>query len=104
MGIAKGRNAMGRLTTSWDVRSCLRGACAAAALLVATAAANAQEINWRYDYNTARRESQQKSKPLLIDFNTDNCFWCVKLDTDTFRNPTIIGLVNENFTPLKVNA
>lgn len=96
---------MGRLKTTPDVRSLWRSAGAAVALLLAaTAPSFAEEIQWRYDYNTARRESQQKSKPLLIDFNTDNCFWCVKLDTDTFHNPSIISLVNENFTPLKINA
>lgn len=82
------------------MRSLLTGVMLAAA----SSSAFAQEINWRYDYNQARREAQDKSKPLLVDFGTDNCFWCVKLDTTTFRDPTIIALINEKFVPLKVNA
>lgn len=67
-------------------------------------AGSAQEITWRYDYNQARREAIEKNRPLLIDFGTDRCFWCVKLDTTTFRDPTIMVLVNEQFVPLRINA
>ena len=64
----------------------------------------AQEINWRYDYNAARKEAAEKHRPLLLDFGTEHCFWCAKLDTTTFKDAEIARLVNEQFVPLKVEA
>jgi thioredoxin-like negative regulator of GroEL len=66
--------------------------------------AAAQEVQWRFDYNTARQEAQQKNRPLVLDFGTENCFWCKKLDGTTFRDPTVAAIMNERFIPLKVNA
>jgi thioredoxin-like negative regulator of GroEL len=67
-------------------------------------AATGQEIDWRRDYNEARREAQDKNRPLVLDIGTENCFWCKKLDATTFRESAIVALVNERFVPLKVDA
>jgi thioredoxin-like negative regulator of GroEL len=64
----------------------------------------AQEIRWHNDYNKARAVALEKGRPLLIDIGTENCFWCKQLDSRTFRDSAIIGLVNDRFIPLKVNA
>lgn len=67
-------------------------------------AAAAQEIMWRQDYNAARREAVETSRPLILDFSTENCFWCNKLDASTFREPNIITVINDRFIPIKVDA
>src|SRR5206468_7543564 len=64
----------------------------------------AQEVKWRRDYNAARKEAEAKKLPLVIDFGTDHCMWCDRLDQSTFRDPVVIGLMNERFIPLKINA
>jgi thioredoxin-related protein len=65
---------------------------------------SAQEVQWRHDYNAARREAQETGRPLLLDFGTTNCFWCRKLDATTFRDPGIVAALNQRFVPLKVDA
>ena len=65
---------------------------------------SAQVVAWRYDYNEARHEAVEKNRPLLLDFGTENCFWCAKLESTTFHDPVIAGLMNERFIPLKVDA
>jgi thioredoxin-related protein len=76
-----------------------------AAVLAASARpAFAQQVQWRTDYNTARKEATEKGRPLLIDFGTENCFWCKKLDLSTFRDPAVVALLNEQFVALKVDA
>src|SRR5262249_51397131 len=77
-----------------------------AAILLALVGRNARadEVLWRRDYNEARREAADKSRPLVLAFSTDNCFWCTKLDTSTLRDPKIVAVMNERFIPLKVNA
>jgi thioredoxin-like negative regulator of GroEL len=63
-----------------------------------------QQVNWRSDYTSARKEAQDKGLPLVIDFGTKNCFFCNKLDQTTFRDPKVIGVMNDRFVPLKVDA
>src|SRR5438552_3978122 len=58
---------------------------------------------WRTDYNAARREATEKKRPLLLDFVTENCFWCKKLDSTTFRDPAIVALLNEQFIPIRID-
>ncbi len=63
-----------------------------------------QEVRWRYDYPAARKEAQEKSLPLVIDFGTKNCFWCKKLDETTLRDPQVVTTINERFVPLRIDA
>src|SRR5437773_2256835 len=64
----------------------------------------AQEVEWRRDYNQARGEATASGKPILIDFGTENCYWCKQLDATTFRDPKITGLLRERFVALKIDA
>src|SRR5438445_3470549 len=68
------------------------------------ASATAQEIQWRSDYNLARKEAVEKNLPLILDFGTEHCFWCKKLDATTFLDPRVVAVMNEEFIPLKVDA
>jgi thioredoxin-like negative regulator of GroEL len=61
-------------------------------------------VHWRHDYNAARREAAEKNLPLVLDFGTENCFWCKKLDATTFRDPAVARLLSERFIPLKIDA
>jgi thioredoxin-related protein len=74
------------------------------ALALFDSSATAQQTNWRHDYNAARREAVEKNRSILIDFVTDNCFWCKKLEADTFRNPAVAAIMAERFITLKVDA
>jgi thioredoxin-related protein len=67
-------------------------------------AGSAQEVQWRTDYAAARRESDKKSLPLLLNIGTENCHWCRRLDESTFRDPAVARLMNEQFVPLRVDA
>lgn len=62
------------------------------------------EVQWRTDYQTARKEAHDKNLPILIDFGTVGCFWCRRMDETTFRDPRVVALVNERFVPLKIDA
>ncbi len=64
----------------------------------------AAELEWRSDYLKAREEAAQKNLPILIDFYTDNCFWCKQLDHRTFRDPALVQKMNEQWVVLKINA
>jgi tetratricopeptide (TPR) repeat protein len=61
-------------------------------------------VPWRQDYNSARKEAEEKQRLLMIDFGTENCFWCKRLDSSTFHDPSVAGLITEKFIPLKIDA
>ncbi|MCI0641355.1 MAG: DUF255 domain-containing protein [Gemmataceae bacterium] len=63
-----------------------------------------EPIKWRPDYNVARKEAQDKGLPLVLDFGTQSCYWCRKLDETTFRDPKVIGVLNERFVAIKIDA
>src|SRR5262245_7631823 len=75
-----------------------------AALMASAVHAAGTEVQWRSNYNEARKEAQEKNRPLLLDFGRENCIWCQKLDSTTFRDPAVVSLMNERFIPLKVSA
>ena len=73
-------------------------------MVVSAAGAGAQEVKWRGDYAAARKEATASGKPLLLDFGTESCVWCRKQDATTFRNPAIVGRLNDSFIPMKIDA
>jgi thioredoxin-related protein len=78
-----------------------------AAALSACEVARAQgaaEIRWRKDYNAARQEAETRGLPILLDFYTDNCTFCIKMDNTTYRDPKVLTLLNERFIPLKIDG
>jgi thioredoxin-related protein len=85
----------------------LHAACSATLVVVSLLLGSslpAQEVAWRYEYDKARQEAAEKGRPLIIDFGTRDCFWCKKLDDNTFRDPTVLATMNEKFIPLKIDA
>jgi thioredoxin-like negative regulator of GroEL len=77
---------------------------ASALALAVCGQAAAQSVQWRTDYNSARKEASEKGRPILLDFGTENCMWCKKLDQTTFRDPAVSHLLNDQFVSLKVDA
>lgn len=65
--------------------------------------ANANDIKWAKDYSTALSDAKASGKIVMIDFYTDWCGWCKKLDSDTYPNPKVVALA-DNFATVKVNA
>lgn len=89
-------------------RDCLRLIllCCVGVLMhtVLPVSAMAQEVEWRLDYGKARQEAVEKNRPLFIDVGTENCHYCKQLDLRTFKDPTIVALLNERCIPLKIDA
>jgi thioredoxin-related protein len=80
------------------------GWMALAILAIAGGRAEAQGVKWRSDYAAARQEATATGRPLLLDFGTEDCFYCRKLDATTFRAPAIVALLNDKFIPVKIDA
>lgn len=81
-------------------------AALSAALLLSAGASRAADadVEWRTDYAKARHEAADKKLPLVIDFSTENCFWCRQLEQRTFTDPAVIALLKDHCVPLHIDA
>jgi uncharacterized protein YyaL (SSP411 family) len=71
---------------------------------MAASAPGSDKVEWRVDYDSARREASEKGRPLFLDFGTEDCVHCRRMDQTTFRDPTVVKMLNEQFVPLKIDA
>ncbi|HWD37447.1 MAG TPA: thioredoxin domain-containing protein [Fimbriimonas sp.] len=70
---------------------------------VAAASVYAASIKWQPSFSTAVNLAKNSHKLVMVDFYTDWCGWCKKLDADTYTAPQITSR-SEGFVPVKVNA
>ncbi len=85
-------------------RRLMRLAAVGLVVSLASSFAPAEEVDWRPDYEAARREASDKNRPMLLDFGTENCFWCKKLDAVTFRDDKVAKKLNAQFVAVKLDA
>jgi thioredoxin-like negative regulator of GroEL len=85
-------------------RFSLTSICLLYVSLFLPAAAKAQEVEWRTDYGKALQEAGKKNRPLVIDVGTENCFYCKQLDQRTFKDASLVSMLNERCIPLRIDA
>lgn len=75
--------------------------------LVISNTANAQEghkeIEW-LSFEEAMAKNEKEPKLILIDFYTDWCGWCKKMDKATYEHPDIAAYISKNFYAIKFDA
>ena len=68
------------------------------------AAAAGDHVQWRSDYNTARKEAADRGLPLLLSIGSDDCMYCQKMEATTFQDAGVTAMLNARFVPLRVDA
>lgn len=63
----------------------------------------AGSIKWM-SFEEAVEKSKTTKRKIFIDVFTDWCGWCKVMDKNTFPDPQIARIMNENFYPVKLNA
>jgi thioredoxin-related protein len=65
--------------------------------------AKATELEWQADWASARRVASEHGKPIMVDFYTDWCYWCKRLERDTYPDRDVARLSDRQVS-LKLNA
>ena len=60
-------------------------------------------LNW-LSYNEGLTLTEKENKYVLINFYTDWCGYCKKMDKEAYSNEEVKSILNENFVIVKVNA
>ena len=61
-----------------------------------------ENLKW-YSYNEGSQIAKKEGKILLVDFYTDWCVWCKKMDADTYTNAKVAENLSKYFVLVKLN-
>ena len=62
-----------------------------------------QPIDW-YEYGEeAFDRAKELDRPILLDVGAVWCHWCHVIDRESYDDPEIAQLINENFVAVKVD-
>src|ERR1700723_1538104 len=62
-----------------------------------------QPVQWNAWGGAAFARAQSEDKPILLDIGAVWCHWCHVMDRESYENPEIATLINQNFVAIKVD-
>ncbi len=63
----------------------------------------ATKIKW-LDFNTALKKAGKEKKMMVVDFYTNWCGYCKKMDRETYKNKKVVQKLNKYFISAKVDG
>ncbi|RLA22781.1 MAG: hypothetical protein DRQ63_12345 [Gammaproteobacteria bacterium] len=74
-------------------------------LIVVAPALNAAEtINWKHWELDAFAAAKEENKVILVSVGMEGCAACARMESLTYTDSDVIGLINENFIAIEVDA
>ncbi len=62
-----------------------------------------QPVRWHAWGEAAFARAQAEDKPILLDIGAVWCHWCHVMDRESYEDPEVAAIVNENFVAVKVD-
>ncbi len=62
-----------------------------------------QPVRWQQWGQEAFAAAQRENKPVLLDIGAVWCHWCHVMDRESYENPELARVINENFIAVKVD-
>ncbi|HZK80883.1 MAG TPA: thioredoxin domain-containing protein, partial [Humisphaera sp.] len=60
-------------------------------------------VDWYPWGQEAFDKAKKENKPIFLSIGYSTCHWCHVMERESFTNPEIAKLINENFIPIKVD-
>ncbi len=60
-------------------------------------------ISW-YGFEEGMKKAKSEKKYIFVDFYTEWCTYCKKLESETYTDEKVYKYLNDKFVPIKVNA
>ncbi len=60
-------------------------------------------VAWRLWTEETLAEAREKNLPIFLSIGYSSCHWCHVMEKESFLDPKIAALINENFMPIKVD-
>ena len=64
---------------------------------------NSPELEW-LEYGAALERAKKENKHVIVDFYTNWCGWCKRMDHDTYGDSAVATYLRQHFVVSKVNA
>jgi len=101
--IAAGAGLLIQAAQAADAKGPATSATGKAAAPAARAAPPKADLPWARTFSEAVARARAEKKLVMVDVYTDWCFWCKKLDEDTYPDPRVIKKAAQ-FVAVKINA
>ncbi|HET7873865.1 MAG TPA: DUF255 domain-containing protein, partial [Terriglobales bacterium] len=62
-----------------------------------------QPIHWHQWGPEAFAEAKRQNKPVLLDIGAVWCHWCHVMDRESYDDPEVAQIINDNFVAVKVD-
>jgi len=60
-------------------------------------------VSWEISFGAGMKDAAEAGKPTIVEFYTDWCGWCKRLDRDVFERPDVAEAA-QDFICIKVNG
>jgi uncharacterized protein len=60
-------------------------------------------VDWYPWSEEALEKARQEDKPIVLSVGYSACHWCHVMERESFENPEIAAIMNQNFVPIKVD-
>jgi len=72
--------------------------------LLSTILSAQDSLQWIDSFPAAMEKAKNENKVIMIDFSSDRCGWCEKLDETTYKDSNVINLLSDTVIPTKINS
>ena len=73
-------------------------------VLPVAASHSTEGVRWITDWETALSRARKENKVVVVDFYADWCVWCRRLDSTTYRDPSVVRFLAKHTVPLKLDV
>src|SRR5258706_9006223 len=60
-------------------------------------------VDWYPWGDEAFAKAKKENKPIFLSIGYSTCHWCHVMERESFENPEIAKLINDNFVPIKMD-